>query len=164
MARQFPENLGRLPRVLMRIPVPWVFVLAYLAGVGLEIAFFHGHFFSNTPHVSEIGGVIFLAGAALAAWGWLIFRKARTTRVPGESSTTMVDCGPYRFTRNPMYLGLFVAYLGEAGILRQMWPLLLLPLVFVYLNCAVIPVEEARLRQVFGAGYEKYQTRVGRWL
>ena len=113
MARQFPENLGRLPRVLMRIPVPWVFVLAYLAGVGLEIAFFHGHFFSNTPLVSEIGGVIFLAGAALAAWGWLIFRKARTTRVPGESSTTMVDWGPYRFTRNPMYLGLFVAYLGK---------------------------------------------------
>lgn len=164
MARQLPEHVGGFSRALMRIPVPCVFILAYLAGVGLEALCFHSHFFSFTPRISKIGGIVFLAGAALAAWGWLLFHRAGTTRVPGRASTTMVIWGPYRFTRNPMYLGLMVAYLGEAGILRQLWPVLLLPLVFAYLNWIVIPVEEAKLRQVFGARYEGYRTRVGRWL
>ncbi|HEX5410541.1 MAG TPA: isoprenylcysteine carboxylmethyltransferase family protein [Terriglobia bacterium] len=158
------ERLGGFSRALMRIPVPWVFVLAYLAGVGLEAVCFQSHFFSATPLISEVGALVFLAGAGLAAWGWLLFRRARTTRVPGRASSTMVIWGPYRFTRNPMYLGLTIAYLGEAGILRQLWPVLLLPLVLAYLNWIVIPVEEEKLRQVFGTRYEKYRARVGRWV
>jgi len=164
MDQQLLENAGGFSRALMRIPVPWVFVLAYLAGVGLEAVCFQNHFFSATPILSEIGGVVFLAGMALAAWGWLLFRKAKTTRVPGEASSTMVTWGPYRLTRNPMYLGLTIAYLGEAGILRQLWPVLLLPLVLAYLNWILIPVEEAKLRQVFGMRYEEYLKRVGRWV
>ena len=164
MDQQLLENGGGFSGALMRIPVPWVFVLAYLAGAGLEAVCFHGHFFSATPLLSEIGDIVFLAGAALAAWGWLLFRKAKTTRVPGQASSTMVTWGPYRFTRNPMYLGLTIAYLGEAGILRQLWPVLLLPLVLAYLNWIVIPVEEAKLRQVFGSQYEEYRKRVGRWV
>jgi protein-S-isoprenylcysteine O-methyltransferase Ste14 len=164
MAQQLPEHVTGFSRALMRIPVPWVFVLAYVAGVGLEAVCFRGHFFRATPLLIEIGAVIFLAGAVLAAWGWLLFRKAKTTRVPGQASTAMVTWGPYRFTRNPMYLGLAVAYLGEAGILRQLWPALLLPLVFAYLNWIVIPVEEEKLREVFGTPYKEYQSRVGRWL
>lgn len=148
----------------MRIPVPWVFVVAYLAGAGLEAVCFNSHFFSATALLSAIGEIIFLAGAALAAWGWLLFRNARTTRIPGQASSTMVTWGPYRFTRNPMYLGLTIAYLGEAGILRQLWPVLLLPLVLAYLNWILIPVEEAKLRQVFGRRYEEYRRRVGRWV
>ena len=62
-----------------------------------------------------------------------------------------------------MYLGLTIAYLGEAGILKQVGPVLLLPLIFAYLNWIVIPVEEERLRQVFEAQYDVYRTAVGRW-
>jgi protein-S-isoprenylcysteine O-methyltransferase Ste14 len=62
-----------------------------------------------------------------------------------------------------MYLGLIIAYLGEAGILGQVCPALLLPLIFAYLNWIVIPVEEERLHQVFEAQYEIYRTAVGRW-
>ena len=164
MAQQLPEHVTGFPRALMRIPVPWVFVLAYLAGIGLEAICFRSHFFNTMPFLSEIGAVVFLAGAVLAAWGWLLFRKAKTTRVPGRASTAMVTWGPYRFTRNPMYLGLTIAYLGEAGILRQLWPALLLPLVLAYLNRIVIPVEEEKLSEVFGPGYQEYRSRVGRWL
>jgi protein-S-isoprenylcysteine O-methyltransferase Ste14 len=164
MAQQLPEHVGKFARALMLIPVPWVFVLAYLVGVGLEAVCFHGHFFSGTPLLTETGAIVFLAGAVLAAWGWLLFRKAKTTRFPGQASSTMVAWGPYRFTRNPIYLGLTIAYLGESGILRQLWPVLPLLLVIVYLNWIVIPVEEEKLRQVFGRGYEEYRTRVGRWL
>ena len=164
MAEQLPEHVTGFSRALMRIPVPWVFFLAYLAGVGLEAVCFRSHFFRATPLLMEAAATVFLAGAALAAWAWLLFRKAKTTRVPGQASSAMVAWGPYRFTRNPMYVGLAVAYLGEAGILRQLWPVLLLPLVLAYLNWIVIPVEEEKLREVFGSRYEEYQSRVGRWL
>jgi len=65
---------------------------------------------------------------------------------------------------NPMYVGLLVAYVGEALILRQIWPLLLLPLVVAYVNWVVIPVEEGKLTEVFGDEYRGYQAKTRRWL
>jgi protein-S-isoprenylcysteine O-methyltransferase Ste14 len=157
----------RLPgpvRLLLRIPVPWVFVLGYLAGVVVEAA-------SGVParglqlsHVRLVGAVVFAIGAVLAAWGLLTFRKARTTTVPGERSSQLVMRGPYRFTRNPMYVGLTLAYIGEAGILAQVWPLVLLPLVIAYVHWVVIPLEESTLADAFGPAYEQYRARVRRWL
>ena len=63
-----------------------------------------------------------------------------------------------------MYVGLTVAYLGEAGMLKQVWPVVLLPLTIAYLNWIVIPVEEARLHEFCGEEYEQYQARVRRWV
>ena len=63
-----------------------------------------------------------------------------------------------------MYLGLVLAYPGEAGLLKQFWPIVLLPLVVAYLNWAVIPIEEARLTEAFGAEYERYRALVRRWI
>ena len=156
-----PPN--KLALALLAVPVPWVFVLAYLMGAGLE-AIFHLGKFANHRLLTPAGALVFVLGGALAAWGWLIFWSRRTTRVPGEKSSTLVTWGPYRFTRNPMYVGLTAAYLGEAGILHQVIPVILLPLVIVYLNRFVIPIEEERLRAVFGHEYERYAGRIRRWL
>jgi len=151
-------------RLLLRIPVPWVFVLAYLAGVGVEFAW-RAHAPGPTlPVPTGMGAVLFVIGAIIAGWGLLTFGRARTTTVPGRASSALVTWGPYRFTRNPMYVGLTLAYLGEAGILRQAWPLVLLPLVVAYVNWIVIPLEEEKLNEVFGADYENYRRRVRRWV
>ena len=146
----------------MHVPVPWVFVLTYLIGARLE------HFFptaaNKVPGLGVVGGGLFIIGAAIAAWGLVIFYKQRTTTTPGKSSSALVIWGPYRFSRNPMYVGLILAYLGEAGLLRQMWPVVLLPLTVAYIHYIVIPVEEARLRETFPEQYEQYRSRVRRWL
>ena len=63
-----------------------------------------------------------------------------------------------------MYVGLSVAYVGEAAILHQIVPVVLLPLTIAYLNRVIIPIEEERLHAVFGAEYERYQNDVRRWL
>lgn len=151
-------------RQLMRIPVPWVFVLAYLAGAGLE----HVVPVNSEPGPQAatlaVGIALFCAGAVVAGWAWFLFHRAGTTRVPGETSTRLVTRGPYGRSRNPMYVGLSLAYLGEAGMLGQLWPIVVLPLVLAYLNWIVIPVEEARLHDAFGRAYEDYRGRVGRWL
>lgn len=156
-------KFGRLATILLRVPVPWVFVLTYLAGVGIETRFRRGGFFQDYKLLTPVGIVIFTLGAGLAAWGWLIFRLARTTRVPGEASTKLGRTGPYRLMRNPMYVGLSVAYIGEAAILHEIAPVVLLPLIIAYLNRVVIPIEEEKLHEVFGAQYEQYQEDVHRW-
>jgi protein-S-isoprenylcysteine O-methyltransferase Ste14 len=148
----------------MCVPVPWVFVLTYLVGVALELAWPPGLLPAALPGIGVAGGVLFAVGAAVAGWGLLTFRRARTTTVPGKASAVLVTWGPYRFTRNPMYVGLVLAYLGEAGILHQTWPVVLLPLTVAYVNWIVIPVEEAKLKEVFGDEYERYRAGVRRWV
>jgi protein-S-isoprenylcysteine O-methyltransferase Ste14 len=153
-------------RLLMHIPVPWVFVLNYLLGAGLESISprLSQGTIRSVPEITIAGGVFFAIGAVIAGWALVIFRKARTTTVPGRASAKLVTWGPYRFTRNPMYVCLSLAYLGEAGLMKQLWPVLVLPLTLAYLNWIVIPVEEERLTEVFPDDYEQYRSRVRRWI
>ncbi len=95
---------------------------------------------------------------------WIIFRRAGTTRNPGEHSTRLATWGPYRVSRNPMYVGLAPAYIAESILLRRLWSILVLPLVVAYLNREVIPVEEQTLREVFQGECEEYCAHVRRWL
>jgi protein-S-isoprenylcysteine O-methyltransferase Ste14 len=142
-----------------------VFILTYLIGVALEAPMPIGTMRSVNPNSALLAGaMVFLVGAIIAGWGLLTFRRARTTTVPGRTSAQLVTWGPYRFTRNPMYVGLAIAYLGEAIILRQIWPLVLLPLTLAYVNWVVIPLEQRKLTEVFGEEYTRYQTRVRRWI
>ena len=151
-------------RLLLHVPVPWVFVLTYLSGAGVErVHSFGGEPTRRSPVVGVVGAVVFAVGAAIASWGLWIFRRQRTTTVPGRTSAALVTWGPYRFTRNPMYVGLTLAYLGEAGILHQLWPVILLPLTLAYVNWIVVPLEEARLTDVFHEEYALYRARVRRW-
>jgi protein-S-isoprenylcysteine O-methyltransferase Ste14 len=149
----------------MRVPVPWVFILVYLAGVTLQ------QFLPIVIPSPDLAGIIRVAGfvfvgvgiaVAFSAVG--IFRKTKTTTVPHETPSTLVISGPYRFTRNPMYVGLTLIYLGVAGTRNETWPVILLPLLLAYINFLVIPVEEKNLHGVFGDDYQKYGARVGRWL
>jgi protein-S-isoprenylcysteine O-methyltransferase Ste14 len=164
-ARAFNHGVPAPFRMLLLVPVPWVFVLGYLLGVALERV---APLPLRSPILPDlavlIGLLVFALGAAIAGWGWAAFRLARTTTVPGATSAQMVTWGPYRFTRNPMYVGLTIAYLGEAVILHQIWPVIVLPLVLAYVDRIVIPLEERTLAETFGAAYAEYRARVGRWL
>jgi protein-S-isoprenylcysteine O-methyltransferase Ste14 len=113
-------------QLIMRVPVPWVFVLMYLIGAGLE------HIWPvrlagdvSRRVTSAVGAVLFTIGAIIAGWGLVTF---------------------------------------EALLLRQAWPAIVLPVVLAYVNWVVIPVEQARLTDVFDAEYVAYQRRVRRWL
>ena len=112
-----------------------------------------------------LGGVaLMFLGAALAIWGVLTFRRAGTTVLPFRSAAAMVRDGPYRFTRNPMYVGMTLAYVGLALVFNTMWPVVALPLVLVALVRLVISREEEYLEAVFGDEYLGYKRDVRRWL
>src|SRR5690349_6679470 len=103
---------------LMHIPVPWVFVLTYLMGEGSHTVLPLRIPAASLPHISfVVGGVMMVGGVVLAAWCLRLFRVARTTTIPFEVSSQLVTWGPYRFSRNPMYLSLTLIYVGEAGLL-----------------------------------------------
>jgi protein-S-isoprenylcysteine O-methyltransferase Ste14 len=101
----------------------------------------------------------------LPVWAIIIFRRAGTEVSPTSAvNRELVTEGPYRFTRNPMYLGLVVVTLGIA-IWNGAWPMFLAPIaVFVTANWVHIPFEEAKMRRQFGAAYDDYVGRVRRWI
>jgi len=110
------------------------------------------------------GGVLIALAAALGAWGVILFRRARTGVVPFSEATTLVTSGPYRFTRNPMYLGMAGVLVGTAVWLGSLTPWLVLPAFMRIISERFIAPEEAMLERVFGEHYLAYKRAVRRWL
>ena len=106
----------------------------------------------------------------VAAWLGLmlaairVMRSANASIRPDRPSRALVVTGPFRFTRNPLYLGLVFVYCGLAILLDALWALLLLPMVIVIMRRWVIDREEAYLERAFGAEYRDYKARVRRWI
>jgi protein-S-isoprenylcysteine O-methyltransferase Ste14 len=110
------------------------------------------------------GGVLIVLAAALGFWGVYLFRRARTGVVPFSEATVLVTGGPYRFTRNPMYLGMAGILLGTAIWLGSLTPWLVLPAFMGLIADRFIAPEEAMLERTFGEQYARYRASVRRWL
>lgn len=152
-------------RLLLHIPVPWVFILVYLIGVLLHMIYpIHWIEEEHTFVMELAGGILFILAGILAGWCLWIFKKAHTTTIPGQRSKKLIIGGPYRFSRNPMYLSLTLAYLGEGLLLVQAWPIFLLPFVVMYVHFIVIPLEESILTADFQDDYANYCQKIRRWL
>ena len=106
------------------------------------------------------------AGLAIELWGLWSFRRHRTTPNPlaPERARTVVQSGPYRFTRNPMYLGVALQLLAWCGYLANPLSLLALAVFVVYITRYQILPEERALAQRFGEAYRQYLCSVRRWL
>jgi protein-S-isoprenylcysteine O-methyltransferase Ste14 len=116
-------------------------------------------------HAAHLAGIaIIVLGAALMVSAPLLFLFQRTTIIPHGDARSMVVRGPYRISRNPMYLGLTVAYLGVTLLVGTAWPLLFLAFPLWVVQTKTIPFEEQTLTRIFGDEYRAYQRRVRRWI
>ena len=111
-----------------------------------------------------LGGGLFVAGAALLAMAIRLFRRADTAIPPWEPSTALVTTGVYGLSRNPIYLGMILIYVGIALAFAASWAFLLLVPVLIALEIEVIRREEAYLESRFGEAYRQYRRKVRRWL
>lgn len=110
-------------------------------------------------------GLILLAlGVLFVGWGARAFARADTAIRPLEASTTLVTHGLYRFTRNPMYLGMIQILVGVCLLLGSVSPWLLIPGFILIIRNAFILREEAMLESTFGEQYCNYMFSVRRWI
>ena len=116
------------------------------------------------PAGHGIGLLLLILGFVAGYSGFSAFRKAGTPVRPGDKPTQLVTSGPYRITRNPMYLGLELVLFGAFFLAKS--PFFLVPPIvfFLFINFVQIPFEENLMTERFGRSYEEYCRRVRRWL
>jgi len=110
------------------------------------------------------GAAVGLLGVALMAWALRLFSASGTPVQTSRATNTVVTTGPYRFSRNPIYIGLSLIYAGIALGLALWWALVLLPVLWIILHFGVVRREEAYLEARFGEAYKSYRSRTRRYL
>ena len=156
------SDRNHLDHADVRVPPPLIYVGGFGLGLLLERAF---PVVMLPKMLSRTAALLCVALCAiLAVWSIGLFRRARTSFLPIRPTTALVVSGPYRFTRNPMYVALVCLYLGLVLWFGVFWGLILLPAVIAAVQYYVIAREEQYLEKKFGAEYLRYKARVGRWI
>jgi protein-S-isoprenylcysteine O-methyltransferase Ste14 len=146
-------------------PPPTLFVVGFLIGLALDRWVLRLGLGGVSRSGLVIGGwLLIVCGLAILLWAMLTFARARTAILPSRPAHSIVARGPYRFSRNPMYIGMSALYIGLSLLMSVAWPIVLLPLVLLSLYALVIRREERYLGDAFGEEYAAYRARVRRWL
>jgi len=147
----------------VRFPPPLLFAVPWLAGwlLGRAVPV---RWLPSLAAVRLIGWPLVLAAVLLSGTAIGLFRALGNTPNPTKPVIALAVQGPYRWTRNPMYLGLAALYVGLAALFNTVWPLALFPLVIVLVQRLVIAKEERYLETKFGDSYRAYKARVRRWI
>ena len=144
-------------------PPPFVYAGLFLAGYLVQrlapVALVPGAEWVRWP-----GWILVAAGGVFAFTAAQTFRNAGTHVNPRKPATTVVSHGPFRFTRNPMYVSLATVYLGVTLVVNSLWPLVCFPPAVWIISRYVIAREEAYLERKFGHAYRDYKRQVRRWL
>jgi protein-S-isoprenylcysteine O-methyltransferase Ste14 len=144
------------------VPPPLWYVVGLAVGWFISVRF-------GVPFVPEmirwsLGALCLLAGFAFIAPAVASFARAKTSVIPILPTTALVESGPYRFTRNPMYVGFAFATVGVSLVTNWLWAIAVMPIVLVVVYFAAIRPEERFLEEAFGPDYSAYRSRVRRWL
>ena len=147
--------------VVVHPPIAWA--LAFVAGLGVDWLYPFRFVPAFVPG-AWIGGGVFAVGFVLAIWAIITIRKAGTRVEANKPTTTIVANGPFRFTRNPIYIGMFLGQAGLAIGFDNLWILAMLVPFYLVIRYGVVACEEAYLERKFGTVYVDYRSRVRRWL
>jgi protein-S-isoprenylcysteine O-methyltransferase Ste14 len=147
--------------VIIRPPIAWA--LAVLTGLALN-RLMPLPFMPGTLVAGWLGAMVFVVALALAAWAIVTMTRAGSNVPTNRPTTTIVETGPYRFTRNPIYLGMFLGHAGLAIALDSFWLLATLVAFALVIRYGVVAREEAYLERRFGDVYRRYRARVRRWV
>ncbi|MGI8774871.1 MAG: methyltransferase family protein [Actinomycetota bacterium] len=156
------DNAEERERGPVRFPPPLIYIGGLLGAVALETVWPTPNLPVPLAIAAGVTGIVLsylLDGRAMS-----LFIKTKTPMAPWEPTKALVTEGPYRYSRNPMYLGMAVLYLGFSLAFGFLWGLALLPVVLVTIDRAVIAREESYLAERFGDAYRSYKEKVRRWL
>lgn len=146
----------------VRVHPPIIFGLSILCGIVL------GNLYPLIMpfglHGTLYGGIIITIAFAIALWALLEFHREGTDVRPDRPDSTLLTGGPYRFSRNPLYISLALVQITAAIWLDNLWILLLTPLSVIVISRYAIRREEHYLEKLFDQKYHDYKKRVRRWL
>jgi protein-S-isoprenylcysteine O-methyltransferase Ste14 len=148
-------------QVVVRPPIAWA--LAVLVGLALNWLI-PLPFMPPAVSAGWLGGTLFAIALALFAWAIATVARAGSHVPTNMPTTTIVDRGPYRFTRNPIYLAMFLGLVGLAMAFDSLWLLAVLVPFALVIRYGVVAREEAYLERKFDDAYRRYRSRVRRWL
>ena len=135
--------------------------------IGSLIIIIFLHYLSPTPLIQQpfnyFGILFFVAGLLILFLSFGLFKKKETPILPGQKPTALVIEGPYKFTRNPMYLGVTTALLGIAIYLGDLLAFLSPIVFFMFVSIRFIPREEKLMEKLFGKKYLNYKKKTRRW-
>lgn len=157
-----PEPKGGADQPGVVAPPLAVFAAFFAAGLGLEWLWPCVLAFTRAGWPAGVAAIV--AGIALVAWSMHRFRRSETTVNPYGSTRAIVSDGPYRFSRNPIYLALVLIYVGGGIAVGSLWVLALLVPCLAVMHWGVILREERYLENKFGDDYRRYKASVRRWL
>jgi protein-S-isoprenylcysteine O-methyltransferase Ste14 len=150
----------------VRFPPPVIGILTIVVGYLLgQVAPIADDVLLPSPHRYWFGGALaILGGLVLGAWPIRLFQKIEQDIKPWTSTPELVVAGPYRYSRNPMYLMMLIVCIAFSIILDEAWVLVLTPVCAVAIYLMAIRHEETYLEEKFGESYLAYKDSVRRWI
>ena len=146
----------------MKIKPPHIAFLLLILAWLLDYEFSQFKFL--TGNIRYFGVLILILGLSLTFYSFYLFKKNKTPIIPGTKPTFVVMQGSYKFTRNPMYLGVTIALIGIAFYLGNLLSFISPIIFFVIINMVYVPFEEKLMENIFGKRYLDYKKKVRRWV
>ncbi len=144
-------------------PPPVLYLVTLFIGGVLHVmtgsTLYRGDYF-----LSILGLFVFIASAVFARWAFITMKSAGTSASPRETSKNLTTSGPFKYSRNPIYVAMTGLYIGFSLFINAIWPLVLLIPLLVAMQWGVILREEQYLSLRFGEEYLNYMKNVRRWL
>jgi protein-S-isoprenylcysteine O-methyltransferase Ste14 len=150
-----------MPRMKFKpenFPVPEIYVFAIILSFLLRM-FFPGQIFSVNGLGHIIGWPLSIIGVIISIWA-----TSEAGKMSMAAPDRLITTGPYAYSRNPMYVGWTLLFLGLICVLNSLWSLALLVITLVYTHFFEIIPEEKSLKQKFGTQFEAYQKNVRRYI
>lgn len=157
-----PSGIPHKDRAGVIAPPPVIFLLALAAGLWMDGLW--PLTLNTAAWALAAGSVLLLLALAGLAWSGTSFQRARTAINPYGSTTAIVAYGPYRYSRNPMYVSMALAQIGFALLFASPAALVMLVPALALVRYGVIRAEERYLLAKFGDSYRQYRQQVRRWL
>lgn len=149
-----------------RIPWPPILLLAMIAlGIGLQLLMPLPWIYGLAAlEATALGVTMIVAAFAIDIWAALVFRSHETTIMPHQRSVRLVTRGPFRFSRNPIYVGNLMVVAGLGLVLSNLWLLIATPVLGFALQKLAIMREERHMEALFDDQWRDYKARVRRWI
>jgi protein-S-isoprenylcysteine O-methyltransferase Ste14 len=155
------DDTADTAHVIIRPPLAWG--LTVIAGLALDWLVPLPFLPAGLP-ARWLGAMVFVLALALFAWAIVTVTRAGSNVPTNRPTLSIVEGGPYRFTRNPIYLAMFLGLIGLVIAFDTLWLLVMLVPFALVIRYGVVAREEAYLERKFGDVYRGYRSRVRRWV